>query len=174
MGSSKRKSSFRIDDILQQQQQQGSPNNLLSPLNYQHYHHLHQNQQSTTTSSITSDNKSVNSPLSSPELVIDTSRQAMNSNHSSRTQNNPNAETSGSKTTGHPPTANVEAPYASPSGSDGGSAPRKPHPVYPSFPDMQKHAASNFYLPLSLGMPQFSPAAYLEHYANALQKGEWK
>lgn len=110
----------------------------------------------------------VATPESSPELVIDVPTMNANQNPS-RTQNN---ETNKSESS-HPPTS-IESPYASPSGSDG-AAPRKPHPMYPSspFPDMQKHA-SNFYLPLSLGMPQFSPAAYLEHYANALQKGEWR
>lgn len=157
MGSSKRKASFRIDDILQQQQQQNQHQQLHNPL--------------LTTTISTSSRSS--SHKSSPELVIDT----MNANqiqNSSRTTTNSSTTESNKSDSGvsthHAPTT-VEPPYGSPSGSEG--APRKPHPVYPSFPaDMQKHA-SNFYLPLSLGMPQFSPAAYLEHYANALQKGEF-
>lgn len=173
MGSSKRKASFRIDDILQAQQQQGSASQRLSS-------------SGTAPQTNFTANKPAATPESTADLVIGTSSPAsspatMNSNQSSRTQNP--AENG---TTAPPPskldphhhhnsstaaaTTTVEPPYSSPNGSTDG-VPMKPHPVYPSFPDMQKHA-SNFYLPLSLGMPQFSPAAYLEHYANALQKGE--
>lgn len=164
MGSSKRKASFRIDDILQQQQQQNQQQQhhqgsaihhlLAAAASLQPVHH----QRNTPL-----EYKPVATPQSSPELVIDTS--------SSSTMNSSSANKSDSGVSSHhgpSSTSTVEPPYSSPNGSDG--APRKPHPLYPSFPDMQKHP--NFYLPLSLGMPQFSPAAYLEHYANALQKGE--
>lgn len=176
MGSSKRKASFRIDDILQQQQQQGAIRHLSgvvaaaaaapsSPSPAAHHpaaHHQHTplDYKTVAPSSL--------SPQSSPELVIDTSAASpMNSNQSSANKSDSGVSSHhGTSSTSN--TTTVEQPYSSPSGSDG--APRKPHPVYPSFPDMQKHP--NFYLPLGLSMPQFSPAAYLEHYANALQKGE--
>ena len=162
MGSSKRKASFRIDDILQQQQQQ---------------------QQGLQRIPSYSPNKSV----TSPESEIDTPVANMNPNQSQRVQQNSPEKTNKGDSL-HPmnggmvhpaaTSSSVEPPYSSPSGSGGSEGgPRKPHPLYPSSgsssfpPDMQKHAP-NFYLPLSLGIPQFSPAAYLEHYANALQKGE--
>lgn len=156
MGSSKRKASFRIDDILQQHQQlqqQGSP----SP--------------EPITNLI---EKPSRSSQSTPELVIDDTSRTMNPNQSALNKTEVGAlpPAAPTATAGVHHGALVEPAHPSPSsGSDG--APRKPHPVYPSsFPDMQKHAP-NFYLPFSLGMPQFSPAAaYLEHYANALQKGE--
>lgn len=44
--------------------------------------------------------------------------------------------------------------------------PRKPYAVFPPTADVAK---SNFYMPGL--MPSFSPTAYLEQYANAMQKG---
>lgn len=141
MGSSKRKASFRIDDILQNQLQEVGAIRHPSTVPLQ---------------DINSSGGDLETPASHGSPAV-----GMSSNKES---NKVNSTHNGSSAV-----ATVEPPYSSPGSLEG--APRKPHPIYPPFQDLQKQA-SNFYLPLGLGMPQFSPAAYLEQYASALQKGK--
>lgn len=190
MGSSKRKSSFRIDDILH--------HNTIAT-DHQHHHRSQPQQQQQQqnqrlheqppTSTTVQSTKVCATPESSPEGTCPTPRNTMNGHsilNNSHSSNNNNNNSSNNSSNNHhhsgggggvivDSTSANEVTAAqdnksqmtmlggSPSSGLGEAAPRKPHPVYPP---------PNFYLPLSLGMPPFSPAAYLEHYANALQKGE--
>jgi len=141
MGSSKRKSSFRIDDILHQQTEQHQHHQL------QHNHQQQQQQQIN--------NKLPNTERTSPKTT---------------SVPPPKTTTPSSSSPSRPSSANnqnMDTIFSQLSAEQFMNGPRKPTPVYPQLLDMQKH---NFCLPF--GMPNFSPAAaYLEQYANALQKG---
>lgn len=145
MGSSKRKSSFRIDDILHQQRETN--------------HH--------NSSALSSPSRSSAESLSPATNQAKMSKNLQNSNNCEMQQRDSRNGTPES------PVQKVATPSV-PGHSGGGSdnTLRSPQPLYPPFMDMQKQSP-NFYLPLPIGMsPQFSPAAaYLEHYANTLHKG---
>ncbi|XP_038105085.1 hematopoietically-expressed homeobox protein hhex [Culex quinquefasciatus] len=134
MGSSKRKSSFRIDDILHQQAEQQQ---ML-------FHHQQQLQSNVL------------------KQLSEASHSASSSTPSSTSTEYYNAQSKSPS----------ESPVPIPSGP---TSPKKPTALYPNLMDLQK---SNFPLHLQFGMPAFNPAlnpaalnaAYLEHYANVLQK----
>lgn len=137
MGSSKRKSSFRIDDILHQQAEQQQ---ML-------FHHQQQLQSNVL------------------KQLSEASHSASSSTPSSTSTEYYNAQSKSPS----------ESPVPIPSGP---TSPKKPTALYPNLMDLQK---SNFPLHLQFGMPAFNPAlnpaalnaAYLEHYANVLQKGKF-
>ncbi|EAA01406.5 AGAP001389-PA [Anopheles gambiae str. PEST] len=154
MGSSKRKSSFRIDDILHQQRVEQQ--NLL-------YQHHHANRLAGTSTA--------NSLSSEPGSLI----------HSAPSSYSSALQSHGIPTDcagGTPPGSPVLAsPLAIGSGSTGGSgggsvrseSPKKPTAMYPGLLDFSKNVIP---IPLQFGMPAFNPlnAAYLEHYASVLHK----
>jgi hypothetical protein len=142
MGSSaKRKSSFRIEDILHQQ----AESQLLAV------------QQQLHSSKF---NSAVLSKLS-PTLSASSSDSHQNTlNNMQRLQSN---STSPSYPASTSPTTALHAAEQL----------RKPTAFYPELLNLQKPNLQNFQLPLPLGMHHFNPAAaYLEHYANVLHKGE--
>lgn len=137
MGSSKRKSSFRIDDILHQQAEQ-------QQMMFQHQQQLVQNSVLKQLTDMTTAQPSSSTPSS-------TSTEYCN--------NGPRS----------PPGSPV-------SEQPGRESPKKPTAMYPNLLEFQK---TNFPLHLQFGMPTFNPAlnpalnaAYLEHYASMLHKGE--
>uniref|UniRef100_A0A182SN96 Uncharacterized protein n=1 Tax=Anopheles maculatus TaxID=74869 RepID=A0A182SN96_9DIPT len=147
MGSSKRKSSFRIDDILHQQRVEQQ--NLL----YQHHHAG----RLAGTSASSSDTGS----------VLPVGHTGTGSSYSSALQGHtlvPDCST--------PPGSPVLASPLAVS-SNGASvrseSPKKPTAMYPGLLDFSKNVIP---IPLQFGMPAFNPlnAAYLEHYANVLHK----
>uniref|UniRef100_A0A182MR77 Homeobox domain-containing protein n=1 Tax=Anopheles culicifacies TaxID=139723 RepID=A0A182MR77_9DIPT len=152
MGSSKRKSSFRIDDILHQQRVEQQ--NLL----YQHHHAA---RLAGTSNSLASDSGSVHTVGHSA---------ASGSSYGSTLQSHTVPPDCGT-----PPGSPV---LASPivgigSGSNGtpgrSESPKKPTAMYPGLLDFSKNVIP---IPLQFGMPTFNPlnAAYLEHYASVLHK----
>ncbi|XP_052890186.1 hematopoietically-expressed homeobox protein hhex [Anopheles moucheti] len=153
MGSSKRKSSFRIDDILHQQRVEQQ--NLL----YQHHHAGRLAGGTSTANSLSSDTGS----------VLSVGHSATGSSYGSTLPGHtvpPDCST--------PPGSPVLAsPLAVSSGGNGASvrsdSPKKPTAMYPGLLDFSKNVIP---LPLQFGMPAFNPlnAAYLEHYASVLHK----
>lgn len=137
MGSSKRKSSFRIDDILHQQAEQ-------QQMIFQHQQQLVQSSVLKQLTDMTTAQPSSSTPSS-------TSTEYCN--------NGP------------------RSPPGSPASEQPGrESPKKPTAMYPNLLEFQKN---NFPLHLQFGMPTFNPAinpalnaAYLEHYASMLHKGE--
>uniref|UniRef100_A0A182P2H6 Homeobox domain-containing protein n=1 Tax=Anopheles epiroticus TaxID=199890 RepID=A0A182P2H6_9DIPT len=154
MGSSKRKSSFRIDDILHQQRVEQQ--NLL----YQHHHAGRLPATASTASSLSSDTGS-----------------ALSLGHTAAGSYSNGLQSHGVPTDcSTPPGSPVLAsPLAVSSGSNGGSvrseSPKKPTAMYPGLLDFSKNVIP---IPLQFGMPAFNPlnAAYLEHYASVLHKGK--
>uniref|UniRef100_A0A182JSP3 Homeobox domain-containing protein n=1 Tax=Anopheles christyi TaxID=43041 RepID=A0A182JSP3_9DIPT len=153
MGSSKRKSSFRIDDILHQQRVEQQ--NLL----YQH-HHASRIAGSSTANSLSNDTAA-----------------ALSLGHSATSSYSSGIQSHGVPTDCSTPPGSPHG-LASPltaisSGSNGGSvrseSPKKPTAMYPGLLDFSKNVIP---IPLQFGMPAFNPlnAAYLEHYASVLHK----
>ncbi|XP_050070611.1 hematopoietically-expressed homeobox protein hhex [Anopheles maculipalpis] len=149
MGSSKRKSSFRIDDILHQQRVEQQ--NLL----YQH-HHAGRLAGTSTSSSDTGS-------------VLAAGHASTASSYSSALQSHTVAPDCGTP----PGSPALVSPLAVSTGSNGASvrseSPKKPTAMYPGLLDFSKNVIP---IPLQFGMPAFNPlnAAYLEHYANVLHK----
>lgn len=144
MGSSKRKSSFRIDDILHQQQTSENHQQMIA----QQLAFL-KNSSSEYISSSTSATTAA-APLTPP---------------TSMTSSNPSPNSVSSSSS--PP---EQVPH--PGSLLASTEPRKPTAMY-HHPQMMDLPKSNFMMPLHLGLPSpFQPAAasYLEHYANALHK----
>jgi hypothetical protein len=140
MGSAKRKSSFRIEDILHQQ----AENQLLAV-----QQQLHNSKFNSTMFNKLSPSLSSASSDSHQAALINMQRLQQNSASPSY------PEQSISPSTTHSPTAEHL---------------RKPTAFYPELLNLHK---PNFQLPMPLGMHHFNPAAaYLEHYANVLHKGE--
>jgi hypothetical protein len=143
MGSSaKRKSSFRIEDILHQQ----AENQLLAVQQQLHnskFNSAALSKLSPTLSASSSDSHQ-NTPLSNMQKLQSSSK-------------SPNYPASISPTTALHAAEQL----------------RKPTAFYPELLNLQKPNLQNFQLPMPLGMHHFNPAAaYLEHYANVLHKGE--
>uniref|UniRef100_A0A182YGF2 Uncharacterized protein n=2 Tax=Anopheles stephensi TaxID=30069 RepID=A0A182YGF2_ANOST len=154
MGSSKRKSSFRIDDILHQQRVEQQ--NLL----YQ-YQHAGRMAGASTTASETgsvhsaghvSTGGSYSSTLQSHTVVPDCS-----------------STPPGSPVLPSPLAVSVPSTNNGGGGSVRSESPKKPTAMYPGLLDFSKNVIP---IPLQFGMPAFNPlnAAYLEHYANVLHK----
>ncbi|XP_049281889.1 hematopoietically-expressed homeobox protein hhex [Anopheles funestus] len=155
MGSSKRKSSFRIDDILHQQRVEQQ--NLL----YQHHHHTGRLAGTSTANSLSSETGSGHS----------VGHSASGSSYGSGTLQ---SHTALPPDCGTPPGSPVLAsPLAISAGSNGttgrSESPKKPTAMYPGLLDFSKNVIP---IPLQFGMPAFNPlnAAYLEHYASVLHK----
>ncbi|XP_049536480.1 hematopoietically-expressed homeobox protein HHEX [Anopheles darlingi] len=161
MGSAKRKSSFRIDDILHQQR---AEQNLL----YQHHAALAGGQSHTDgTEGVPAEASSSlvypSTPAASyggcppmpPTMPVDCSASGRH-----------RSSTSPSLTT-QPNHGDSSAP--SPVSIGRADSPKKPTAMYPGLLDFSKNMIP---LPLQLGVPTFNPinAAYLEHYASVLHK----
>uniref|UniRef100_A0A182WQK3 Homeobox domain-containing protein n=1 Tax=Anopheles minimus TaxID=112268 RepID=A0A182WQK3_9DIPT len=152
MGSSKRKSSFRIDDILHQQRVEQQ--NLL----YQH-HHAGRLAGTSTSNSLSSDTGS----------VLSVGHSASGSSYGSTLQSHTVPPDCGTPP-GSPVLASPMGIGFGSSGTSGRSeSPKKPTAMYPGLLDFSKNVIP---IPLQLGMPAFNPlnAAYLEHYASVLHK----
>ncbi|XP_055586053.1 homeobox protein HEX homolog pha-2 [Uranotaenia lowii] len=169
MGSSKRKSSFRIDDILHQQQQAEQQQMLL--------HHHHQQQQiiqNSVLKQLTDMSSGHSTPASSSSTPSSTPTEYCS--------NSGGANNSGKQS---PPAS----PDPLPAGvsvlrRSGSESPKKPTALYPSLLDFSKTSPSGsgsfpfHHLAAQFAVPGFNPAmnptmlnaAYLEHYASVLQK----
>ncbi|XP_050087989.1 hematopoietically-expressed homeobox protein hhex [Anopheles aquasalis] len=161
MGSAKRKSSFRIDDILHQQR---AEQNLL----YQHHAALASGRPHTdgpegipaeASASLLYPSTPAGgygscAPMP-PTMPVDCSASGRHRNSSSPSL------------AAQPSHGDSSAP--SPVSIGRSDSPKKPTAVYPGLLDFSKNMIP---LPLQLGVPTFNPinAAYLEHYASVLHK----
>ncbi|XP_053670477.1 hematopoietically-expressed homeobox protein HHEX [Anopheles nili] len=146
MGSSKRKSSFRIDDILHQQR---AEQNLL--------HHQHPARPFGTGSGATSDQIPSDLSLAHPS--------GYSSQHTvplDCASSPPGSSGMASPVLG----LGTGTPGSAPVRSE---SPKKPTAMYPGLLDFSKNVIP---IPLQFGMPTFNPlnTAYLEHYASMLHK----
>lgn len=153
MGSSKKKSSFRIDDILQQQSENMQHHQIKSGIDshFKGYSGHLSSALSAAAAAAAASNASTITSTSSHNFTA-SPQSSISSQHHHQVQRQPHS------TSSSPSSAATDVP-------------RKPMPMYPqSMLDMQKQ---NFCFPLPMGMPPFShAAAYLEHYANSFHKGK--
>uniref|UniRef100_A0A182N5C6 Uncharacterized protein n=1 Tax=Anopheles dirus TaxID=7168 RepID=A0A182N5C6_9DIPT len=152
MGSSKRKSSFRIDDILHQQRAEQL---------YQH--HQHQAGRLAGNNAAAAGTPGDTTTAFSPTSAI---YGALPPAHT--------VPTDCSSPPGSPALASPLAVSSAGNGAHGpvrSDSPKKPTAIYPGLLDFSKNVIP---IPLQFGMPAFNPlnAAYLEHYASVLHKGK--
>lgn len=155
MGSSKKKSSFRIDDILQQQSD-----------NIQH-HQI----KSNMDSHFKNYSGHLSSALSAAAAAAAGTTNASTITSTSGHSFSATPQSSISSQQNHQQVHRLPHSTSSSPSNGATDVPRKPMPMYPqSMLDMQKQ---NFCFPIPMGMPPFShAAAYLEHYANSFHKGK--
>uniref|UniRef100_A0A182F790 EB domain-containing protein n=1 Tax=Anopheles albimanus TaxID=7167 RepID=A0A182F790_ANOAL len=162
MGSAKRKSSFRIDDILHQQR---AEQNLL----YQHHAALASGRPHT-------DGSEGLPAEASPSLLYPSTPAGSYGGCAPMPPTMPvDCSASGRHRSSSSPSLAAQQNHGdssapSPVSIGRSDSPKKPTAVYPGLLDFSKNMIP---LPLQLGVPTFNPinAAYLEHYASVLHKG---
>lgn len=166
MGSSKKKSSFRIDDILQQQSEYQSNQLNASMENYTKLYSAHFNGTNQLGQHQQNHHQHHTSQSTVPPPSNSSSTPSTNNNH----HNSSSAAGAGGGGGGTHLITNNGSSGGGSSSNNSDHHPRKPMPMYPpNLLDMQN---KNFCFPLPMGVPPFThAAAYLEHYANAFHKG---
>uniref|UniRef100_A0A182IVH2 Uncharacterized protein n=1 Tax=Anopheles atroparvus TaxID=41427 RepID=A0A182IVH2_ANOAO len=161
MGSSKRKSSFRIDDILHHQRVEQN--------------RLYQHGSRHSSSDAPASGQSVLPEPSGSSAVLAGAHYGSLPGQTMPADLSPVGARSRSSPSPRPAAMAQHSPLSlgpSPSAAHGPSraeSPKKPTAMYPGLLDFSKNVIP---IPLQFGVPTFSPlnAAYLEHYASVLHK----